>query len=354
MTYKDWQNYHKLRSTLNEWQAEVEAVGSRHEGLRFAHEEAKKLEDEAMNIASEMVAELVRLKGVSKWKIWAEDSTDDFSDKKVPARVFKAAQQVQESAQDAVSLASEAIQGTSTPVTESIASAVEEKVSAVSSQASEAVQGSSTPLGESIASSAQDVVSKASSQASGAVLGTPSSEDVLSKGSRAVEEAAAKAFELAEEGAAKASDVYEQPKKVFGGANAQILAEAKQVIFDEPLDDDEDDETISEKIQDFAADAGERAAELSRAVSEALLGPAKTQGTIESVTSLASEQYAQALAAASSVLYGTKQPAVESATSVAAEKFAQAVTAASYAIYGTPTPTAIIRTIQVQVSYPYY
>ncbi|KAF1840131.1 uncharacterized protein K460DRAFT_203752 [Cucurbitaria berberidis CBS 394.84] len=373
VTYKDWQNYHKLRETLNEWQAEVEAVGSRHEGLRIAHEEAKKLEDEAMTVASNMVAELVRLKDVSKWKVWAADATDDFSDQKVPARIFKAAQQAKDNVEGAASQVSEAVQGTSTPLTESIASSVQEAFSDVSSQASEVVQGTSTPLTESIASSVQEVFSDVSSQASEAVQGTstPLTESIVSSVKGALSEASSqasealpgssssaenvvsKASEVAAEGAAKASAAYDQPKKVFGGANAQILAEAKQVIFDEPLDDDDDDETYSEKLQGVVANAGDQAAELSRAVSEALLGPSKTQGTVESVSSLASEQYAQAFAAASSVLYGTKQPAVESATSVAADKFSQAVTAASYAIYGTPTPTAIIRTVQIQASSRY-
>ncbi|KAH7377641.1 hypothetical protein BKA66DRAFT_443193 [Pyrenochaeta sp. MPI-SDFR-AT-0127] len=342
VTYKDWQNYHKLRETLNEWQAEVEAVGSRHEGLRVAHEEAKKLEDDAMAIASNMVSELLRLKDVSRWKIWAGDATDDFSDKKVPVRVFKATEQAKENIAEASSQVSEAIQGTSTPLTESIASSVQNAFSEVSSQASEAVQGSSTPLSENIASSAQSVFSDASSQASEAVH-EPSSatENVLSQASK-----------VAVDGAAEASAAYDEPKKVWGGANAQVLAEAKQVIFDEPLEDD-DDATYSSKLQSIVGDAGDRAAELSRAVSEALLGPSKTQGTAESVSSLASEQYAQALAAASSVLYGTQQPTIESATSLAADKFAQAVTAASYAIYGTPTPTAIIRTVQDQASSRY-
>jgi DNA repair ATPase RecN len=93
VTYQDWQNYHKLRNTLEEWQAEVEAVGSRHDGLRVAHEEGKKLEDEAMEASARMVSELIRLKDVAKWKLWANDATDDFTNKVVPARVFKAAQQ---------------------------------------------------------------------------------------------------------------------------------------------------------------------------------------------------------------------------------------------------------------------
>lgn len=345
VTYKDWQNYHKLRNTLTEWQAEVEAVGSRHEGLRIAHEEAKKLEDEAMTIASNMVAELVRLKEVSKWKIWAADSSDDFSNKKVPARVHKAAEQVAENIDAASSQVSEAILGSSTPLSESVASSVKEAYSEASSKASEAIHGSSIPLPESIASSAQSVVSEASSQASSVILGTPSSESVLSQVS-------SKASEVIADTASKASAAYESPKKVFGGVNAQAVPEAKTPVFDEPLDDD-DESSLPSKLQNVVADAGDRAAELSRAVSEALLGRTTTQGSVESVSSLASEQYASALAAASSVLYGTEQPAVGSATSVASVKFAQAVTAASYAIYGTPTPTAIIRTVQVQASSRY-
>lgn len=345
VTYKDWQKYHKLRNTLTEWQAEVEAVGSRHEGLRIAHEEAKKLEDEAMAIAANMVAELVRLKDVSKWKIWADDSSDDFTNQKVPVRVHKAAQQVVENVEEASSKVSEAVLGSSTPLSESVASSSEEVYSAASSQASELVQGSSTPLSETIASSVSSLASEASSQASAVIQGTPSSESVLSQ-------ASSKASEIASEAVSEASAAYESPKKVFGGVNAQAIPEAKQVVFDEALDDD-DEPTYSDKVQAVVADAGDRAAELSRAVSEALMGATKTQGSVESVSSLASEQYASALAAASSVLYGTQQSAVESATSVASDKFAQAVTAASYAIYGTPTPTAVFQTVQVQASSRY-
>lgn len=360
VTYKDWQNYHKLRNTLTEWQAEVEAVGSRHDGLLAAHEEAKKLEDDAMDIAARMVNELIRLKDVAKWKLWASDATDDFTNKVVPARVFKAAQEVS-------SKASEAVQGSSTPLSESAGSSLKsalsqasealsaassqasEAVDSASSQASEAIHGSSTPLAESAKS--------VSSQASEAVVGseTPLSQSIASSASSKVSKASASASSAAAEGSSSASAAYESPKKVFMGANAQILAEAKQVIFDEPLDDDDDDNVakFSQKLQEAMGDVSDRAEELSRVVSEALLGATKTQGSVESATSLASEQYQRALAAASSVLYGTEQPIVESATSVASERFAQAVTAASYAIYGTPTPTAIIHTVQVQASSRY-
>jgi hypothetical protein len=310
VTYNDWQNYHKLKTTLTEWQAEVEAVGSRHEGLRVAHEEAKSLEDEAMAIASKMVTELVRLKDVSKWKIWADDATDDFTNKAVPARVYKAAQQVMENVEEASSQASAAIIGSETPLTESIASSVDSaysqassEVASVSSKASEAILGSETPASKSVQSSASSVASEVASDAT----------SVVQQATETVK--------------AEAASATESVKKVFGGVHAQVIAEAREIIFDDPIDDDDEDETYSAKLQNIVDDAGDRASDLSRAVSEALLGASKTQGNVESATSLASEQYAKAIAAASSVLYGTQQQPLESATSVAAEKYAQAVTA---------------------------
>ena len=354
--YTDWKNYHKLRDTLSEWQAEVEAVGAKHDGLKDAHEEAAKLEDKAMSIASAMVSELVRLKDVSKWKIWAGDASADFSDKKVPVRAYKAAQQVIENVQDASSQASEAILGSSTPVSESIASAVKHSASSISSQISENIVGSETPAAESLASAAKESAGDVSSKISEVVVGSekPATESFASAVKSGVSKASSRASEAAAAGQDKvgsgASNVAENiesatdaakknaeevlsaaseaPKKVWGGANAQVLAEAKQIIFDDVIDDDDDDEeTYSEKLQDLVADAGDRASDLSRVVSQALLGPTKTQGSAESVTSLASEQYAKAIAAASSVLYGTQQSSLESASSIAAEKFASAVTA---------------------------
>jgi hypothetical protein len=382
VTYKDWQNYHKLRNTLTEWQEEVEAVGSRHEGLKIAHQEAKTLEDNAMEVASKMVAELVRLKDVSRWKIWASDTTDDFSNRAVPARAHKAAKNIADNVEGAASKASSAIVGSETPATESIASAVSEKVAQVS-KASESVVGSQVSNAKSIASEAKKKVATASSKVSEAVVSSESkvedatsnakekaasasskaTETVLgsetkatsvasvlkeevaqasSKASEAVvgsnEQAMDDASNVAEKVTAQADEADEavkqnapvavpvpKQKKVLGGANAQVIAEAKEIIFDDVLEDD--DETYSQKIQNMVAGAGDRAADLTRAVSEALLRPSSTQGTVASVTSLANEQYAAALAAASNILYGTQQQPIESLSSVASDKYAAAVTA---------------------------
>lgn len=335
VTYKDWQKYHKLKSTLTEWQAEVESVGSRHEGLRIAHEEAKRLEDEAMSIASKNVNELVRLKDVAKWKIWAEDATDDFTNNAVPARASKAAQQVLNNVEDATSKVSEAIVGSETPVSESVASSIKNaasdassKISQASSRVYKSVVGSETP-------SAQSTLSQASSKASGVVAeGASSISSGASKAASSVSSAASSVSSSASSAASeakeavveKASTATESPKKVWGGVAAQVLVEAREPVLDDIIDDDED-ESYSVKLQSIVADAGDRAAELTRAVSEALLGTTRTQGSVESATSLASEQYAKAIAAASQALYGTQQQPLESATSVASVKFADAVTA---------------------------
>lgn len=349
VTYDDWQKYHKLRTTLEEWQEEVEAVGTRHDGLKVAHDEAAKLEEKAMNSVTTSVNELVRLKDVAKWKIWAKDSTDDFSSKKVPVKVFNAAQQAAQSAQNLSSKASEAILGSETPASESLASAVSNSASSVSSKLSESIIGSETPIAESVASAISESVSAASSKASEAVVGseTPAHESIASQikdsastASSKASEAIAEAVSSASRGASVASEgidaaqetvkeaasgVADAPKKVFGGVNAQSIPKARQPILDDLIEDD--DETYSAKLQSLFAGAGDRASDLTRAVNEALRKPTKTQGNVESATSLASERYAQAIAAASSALFGTEQNAAESATSVASEKFAQAVTA---------------------------
>ena len=102
--------------------------------------------------------------------------------------------------------------------------------------------------------------------------------------------------------------------------------EARQIIFDDVIDDS-DEETYSEKIQSMASVAGDQFGDMTRAVSEALLRPTSTQGSVERVTKLAAEQYSSALSAASSVLYGTQQGTGESVASVATNRYADAVAA---------------------------
>ncbi|KAF2264151.1 hypothetical protein CC78DRAFT_544316 [Lojkania enalia] len=346
VTYKDWKNYHKLRHTLTEWKDEVAAVGSRHEGLRIAHEEAKNLEDKAMRVGSDMVKELVRLKEVAKWKIWAGDATNDFSDRKVPVRVFKAVKNVASSVEDVSSKASEAILGSDTPASRSIASAVKDQVADSSSKVSESMTSSDNTASNSVVSNVEGILAEASLQSAiGSESHIPSvATDIAQATESLVQQAEKKVEDMA--------SVATESPKVYGGAMAQVIAEAKEIVLDDIIDDDQT-ESFSRKMQSIVGDAEDRAAELTKIISEALLKPSRTQGSVESVTSLASEKYEKAVAAASSVLYGAEQQPIESVTSVASEKFAQAVTAASYAIYGTPTPTAIIKTVHTEANSRY-
>jgi hypothetical protein len=104
------------------------------------------------------------------------------------------------------------------------------------------------------------------------------------------------------------------------------FVEAKQIMYEDVLDDD-DDSSYSEKIHSMASQAGDKFSDITKAVREALLKPTSTQGSVESVTSLAAEQYSKALSAASVAYYGTQQGTGESIASVASSRYADAVAA---------------------------
>jgi hypothetical protein len=109
------------------------------------------------------------------------------------------------------------------------------------------------------------------------------------------------------------------PLKVFGGVAASYV-QGREVDLD-------DEDSWSEKIQILLDTVGDKASDLTDAVSSALIKPTSTQGAVESVTSVASQNYYSALSAASNVLYGTPQAATDSIASVASERYSQAVTA---------------------------
>jgi hypothetical protein len=110
--------------------------------------------------------------------------------------------------------------------------------------------------------------------------------------------------------------------KVWGGAAAEAVTN-QGPIMDEVVDDDTGG-SFSEQIQSFASDAGERYAEVTRAVSEAFFA---TPSFGDRAASAASDQYSRAIAAASSVLYGTTPSPGEHFTSAASEKYSKAVAA---------------------------
>lgn len=335
VTYKDWSKYHEVKKTFDEWRQKVEAVAKDHEGLQKAKEAGEEIESRGMASAEETAKELARLKEVGQWKIEAGDVSDDFGTKYMPAAAAAGAQVVM----DKASSASEHVVGTSQGTIESAISEATEKVSDTMSSASSVAVGTEPGVVEQASSSVVDAASGASERASEAVVGTPKpkAESIVSAAKDKVNQVASGASETvvgtpapAESGAnsviASASSVATKAsKKVYGGAMAQQVGEQKPILDD--VFSDDDDATYSEKMQSMVNQAGDRFADVTKAVSEALMKAESTQGTVESASSVTDEQYSKALAAASSVLYGTETGTVESATSVAVGKYAQAVEA---------------------------
>jgi len=368
VTYKDWSKYHEVKKTFDEWRQGVVAVAQAHDGLKKSKNASDELESKGMATAERIAKELSRLKDVGKWKIQAHDDSDDFSTKYTPPAAALAGQKVLEKASsaseqiigtsqgtiesivskaaqqafDAASTTSSKVIGTEPGMVEKASSKVSEVVSAASEQASEAVIGTPQPKSESIVSAAKDKANQMASDASEAIIGTPAPNyetvasqvsekadssagdmsDALSKSSSMLAASASSSGEVI---SSKASSMASKAsKKVYGGAMAQEV-KGQKPIMDETFD--EEDATYSEKMQSMVNQAGDKYADITKAVSEAILKATSTQGSVESASSVADEQYSKALAAASSVLYGTQQGTVESATSVASEKWADAVAA---------------------------
>ena len=417
VTYKDWSRYHGLKETFDEWRSEIETIAKEHQGLQKAKEAGDEVESRGMTVAEETAKELSRLKEVGKWKLYAQDSSDDFSSKRVPAAAASASRKIVDAAGElsesmfgasrdssgsiisaatrgivdaassassivvgtaaavmdqASSKVSEAISSSPKPVYESVASVASDKYREASRKVSLAAVGTEQPVGESIisvasskASEAASIASdsaegftmkfvekagKASSKASDALVGAqqPNSESVASVVSEMLNEAssgAKSAMSAISEtlvgsstpvtgsisslsnsaSSAVSSAASKASKKVWGGAMAQKVKGQTPILDD--VVEDTDDVSYSEKMQSMVSEAGDHCADLTRAVSEALFKPSSTQGSVESVTSVASEQYASAIAAASSALYGTTKGIGESIVSAASGRYADAVSA---------------------------
>ncbi|QSZ31867.1 hypothetical protein DSL72_001436 [Monilinia vaccinii-corymbosi] len=326
ITHKDWTKYHALKSKFDEWRLDVEKVVTEHPGLAKARAVSEDVENRAMGIAENAAIELLRIKEAGKWKISTGDFSDDFSTKYVPPAAAVAGQKVIEK----INEASEAMLGTTQGSFESVSSVVGEKVGILSAKIS------SSALGEQpgVVNQASSCVQSAASIISNAAchLSDAASSSIASLGSTIADEAStvSKCLESASVASSTAS------KEVWGGAMAAHV-EARQIIFDDIIDEFYEG-TYSEKIQSMASVAGDQFSDMTRAVSEALLKPTSTHGSVGSVNKLAAEQYSRALAAASSVLYGTEQGTGERIASAATSRYADAVAAASCAIYGTPAP----------------
>lgn len=350
ISYKDWENYHLLKKTFDQWRQEVEAVALNHEGLQSVANVGNEVESRGMSIAEETAKELGRLKDVGNWKIRAADSSDDFSTKHIPAAAAAASQKVV----DQVSSANEKILGISQSTFGSVLSDASKKAAEAVSSASSVIVGTGTASGvvehlsskipgaasgtpqqiaESVISVAKEKSAHVASGAREAVVGTPAPayQSIVSKASDAVygpsTPLAEKSLRSVSSAGTEASSIARVlSKKVFAGAMAQEVGNKQQPILDDIITDDEE-ENYSETLQSIVKNAGDKYSDITKAVSEALLKPVSNQGSVESATSVAGDQYSSALAAASRVLYGTEKGTVESAKSIASERYSEAVAA---------------------------
>ena len=201
------------------------------------------------------------------------------------------------------------------PLQQSVVSPASQKAEEVASGASQVIIGTPPPSHQSLTSKASENLDSAASALSDAL-------PIHDESQTSIEGPASPADSV---NTASSSFTDQPPKKGWAGASAQKVGERKPILDD--IVSNDDDATFSEKVQSMAGEAGDRIADVTKAVSEALLRPTSTQGSVESVTSLASEQYASAIAAASSVLYGTQQGTGESMASVASGKYSDAVAA---------------------------
>lgn len=201
-----------------------------------------------------------------------------------------------------------------------VASSISSSASSVASSLTD-----SAPDAASVSSVSSEASSSASSAASKASDSMPYSKSVASDVSSSVSSAASVASESASTATEKAS------KKVFGGAMAQAIPSGNSIIFDEDIVDNDDiiddEESYSLRMHDIISRAGDKASQLTQAIEDAIKPATTTQGSVESITSLASAQYESAFSAASSVLFGTEQGVGESMASVAGERYSDAVSA---------------------------
>ena len=382
VTYKHWERFHAVRVKLDEWRNEVHIVAMQHPDAEEAIATAQQILEESMAVTEDAAKELIKLKSVAQWKLKERDSTDDFDARSAPAEAVTAASslaaELQGVTSDALASGSSALSEASESVSEILSSvtssAPANPLEAAASEASDFAQqilNSASGLGVSSEASIDAVPSDASNvaedllaSASSFVLGTSegdveslqSATNILASSTDAVAEdvpssassLSAQASDAIDDVESSASTAAESAStsvsSVFAGAMAQEVKGSIPILDD--VFDDSEAATYSEKLQDIVNDAGDRYADVTRAVSEAIYGT--KQGSVEKATSIAGEQYSSALAAASSIIYGAPQGTAESAASVAADAYTRAVAAASSVVYG-PEP-AITDSILAQAT----
>jgi hypothetical protein len=256
----------------------------------------------------------------------------------------KGASKATNSVSSASSVASAAANKSASKASSSASSAAS-KASSIADKKSAAAARSASSSSASVESKAAKSAAKAYMSVGSAEFSTSSPSSIISKAAKTVSDAFSSVSSVVNSASGRAGDeassaskkdstasLYTSSTKVWGGAMAQEV-KARSIIYDDNPDEIFDDaDSFSAQIERMAADAGDLMAHITDAVREAI-GQGKPtmteQGTVESVTSIAAEQYASALSAASVAFYGadTTQAAGESLASVASSRYSEAVAA---------------------------
>ena len=189
---------------------------------------------------------------------------------------------------------SESVIGSRQGSVESVGSILSSEASVIVKSASEAVIGTSTGSAESMISAGSSTVQSVASSASSVAQSVGS--DGLSRANSAASGASSAVDSLASHASSSASSLSSSASKIFAGAMAQEVV-GQQPILDDPVEEDDDNNSLSEKLRETADDIQERLAQLSGAIRQAIASKSTTKGSVASATSIAEERYSSAVAA---------------------------------------------------------
>ncbi|KAF3896764.1 hypothetical protein GTR04_0515 [Trichophyton interdigitale] len=75
VTYKDWANYHELKSDLGEWKDDIRQAGLQHDSFILAKDDGENIVARGMDIALDAARQLAEIRSIGKLKIEAGDTT---------------------------------------------------------------------------------------------------------------------------------------------------------------------------------------------------------------------------------------------------------------------------------------
>lgn len=311
-----------------------------------ASEQAESVASEvsnSVNSVSSKASEAVAGKETTAAAVPASEAADSIAsalsaaEPSTPSSVESVVSDISESAASAASSASSAVAGTpsggSDSATDSASSAIIGTESSVTDSATDSALSISKSLSPKAASilaagkAKKEAASDSASSVSGEAAATyaAAADNVQETLGNVVDDASSRVSSVSSVASEQASEASEKASsKVFLGANAQVLVEARDPILDGAVDDDM---SYSERLQSVLDGAAEQASALTQAVADAMRPSTTAEGVVESASSLASEQYESAIAAASSVLFGPQKDAVEQGTEAAKAQYESAVTA---------------------------